>query len=437
MKYFPILVFAFVAKAAICQVTQFTPAMVNPLGGSGNVGATYYDYTVGEPIVLFGGTGCDSIFSGFQHSAIDTPRINKTNVNISGSTTFCLGQSVVLTAPSGASYLWSTKATTQSITAAQSGTYRVTVTNTCGDTIGSNNIVLTTINPPIVSLCMVTVDTSSTHNIIVWDTTGLTRVDSFKIYFQNSASIWQLIKEVPFHGPNYLVDSTPINNPLANTVRYLLTDVDSCGNEEDTTSSIWQNTAFLPFSGTGTFNWAGNGYLIEGVTTPVKTYRLFRDTMSNGHWQAIDSVAGTQNQMTDPNYSKYPLSRYRLDAELYDGGCPYNADLRPGHTVNNTTTRSNTQHNISFTPVLNPVYASASILVYPNPATQTLNIKFNGIKAGLASISIVDVAGREICSELSIENGELSMNIGNLSSGIYFVKVTTNTSSQVVKFVKE
>jgi hypothetical protein len=51
------------------------------------------------------------------------------SITPSGSTTFCQGGNVMLTASSGASYLWSTGATTQSITASTAGTYTVTVTD--------------------------------------------------------------------------------------------------------------------------------------------------------------------------------------------------------------------------------------------------------------------------------------------------------------------
>lgn len=63
-----------------------------------------------------------------------TPCSNSATITASGATTFCNGGSVVLTAnatPSaGATYSWSTGATTQTISANQSGTYNVTVTTT-------------------------------------------------------------------------------------------------------------------------------------------------------------------------------------------------------------------------------------------------------------------------------------------------------------------
>ncbi|MFN0188117.1 MAG: proprotein convertase P-domain-containing protein, partial [Bacteroidia bacterium] len=50
-------------------------------------------------------------------------------ITASGSTSFCAGGSVSLTATAGTNYLWSNGATTQSITVNQSGNYSVTVSN--------------------------------------------------------------------------------------------------------------------------------------------------------------------------------------------------------------------------------------------------------------------------------------------------------------------
>jgi gliding motility-associated-like protein len=53
-------------------------------------------------------------------------------ITAGGTTTFCAGGSVTLTASTGASYLWSNGAQTQSITVTAGGSYYVTVTNASG-----------------------------------------------------------------------------------------------------------------------------------------------------------------------------------------------------------------------------------------------------------------------------------------------------------------
>ena len=73
------------------------------------------------------------------------------SVTASGATTFCSGGSVVLSANSGASYLWSNGATTQTISVNQSGTYNVTVTAVGGCTAAATSPVRVLVYPtPIV-----------------------------------------------------------------------------------------------------------------------------------------------------------------------------------------------------------------------------------------------------------------------------------------------
>ena len=67
-------------------------------------------------------------------------------VTASGPATFCQGGSVMLTANGGTSYLWSTGATTASITVSASGSYTVAVTNAAGCT-ATSAATMVTVNP--------------------------------------------------------------------------------------------------------------------------------------------------------------------------------------------------------------------------------------------------------------------------------------------------
>jgi len=69
-------------------------------------------------------------------------QVEQATTSASGPTTFCQGGSVVLTANSGGSYLWSNGATTQSITVNTSGSYSVSVT-TSGCTTTSTPVAVT------------------------------------------------------------------------------------------------------------------------------------------------------------------------------------------------------------------------------------------------------------------------------------------------------
>ncbi len=82
-------------------------------------------------------------------------------------------------------YLWSNGDTSSTIqNLALASTYSVTVTDANGCTAASSMITVGV--QPIYSptpLCLVTVDSLSTHNIVVWEKTGLpATIDSFRIY---------------------------------------------------------------------------------------------------------------------------------------------------------------------------------------------------------------------------------------------------------------
>jgi gliding motility-associated-like protein len=69
--------------------------------------------------------GCTSQTS----TSVQINALPATTVSTSGSTTFCSGGSVTLTAPAGMTYAWSTGEPTQAITVSTAGSYSVTVTN--------------------------------------------------------------------------------------------------------------------------------------------------------------------------------------------------------------------------------------------------------------------------------------------------------------------
>lgn len=94
-------------------------------------------------VTVTDGNGCQGVSAPI--TTVRNPNPTPT-ITASGPTTFCSGGSVVLTASSASSYLWSTGATTQSITVSASGSYTVTVTdaNGCSGTSSPRTV---TVNP--------------------------------------------------------------------------------------------------------------------------------------------------------------------------------------------------------------------------------------------------------------------------------------------------
>ncbi len=91
-------------------------------------------------VIVTNANGCSAASSS---STVTVNALPTAIISANGNTTFCQGNSVVLTSSAGASYLWSNAATAQSITVTTSGNYSVTVTNANGCSSSSNSITVT------------------------------------------------------------------------------------------------------------------------------------------------------------------------------------------------------------------------------------------------------------------------------------------------------
>ena len=96
---------------------------------------------------------------------------------------------------------------------------------------------------------------------------------------------------------------------------------------------------------------------------------------------------------------------------------------------NNTNVTSNCSGiNLSTE---NVEFQENKLALYPNPASSILNI---ATKAIIDSISVSDINGRFVATNLFDSN---KIDVQNLQSGIYFIRIESNSESKTLKFVKE
>jgi gliding motility-associated-like protein len=135
-----------------------------------------------------------------------TLEVRNPNVNISGILNVCSG-STVLTATSGSNYLWSTGATTQSITATTTGNYSVAVT----DASGCSNTASVSIEPT---------QTATTPNVIITQPSCFTTIGSIQI--TSTAS------QYSFDNGNTWTTSSTINNLSSGTYQVKIKTINNC-----------------------------------------------------------------------------------------------------------------------------------------------------------------------------------------------------------------
>lgn len=75
-----------------------------------------------------------------------------------------------------------------------------------------------------------------------------------------------------------------------------------------------------------------------------------------------------------------------------------------------------------------------SVLIYPNPTNNNINIK--GIADGEYKIAIIDLSGR-IVQPTRTYSANTTLNLSNIQNGIYFVRVTKDNSEKIFRIVKQ
>lgn len=79
----------------------------------------------------------------------------------------------------------------------------------------------------------------------------------------------------------------------------------------------------------------------------------------------------------------------------------------------------------------------SSVIVFPVPANDKLNIVLGSSVIGSVIISVYNLPGQKLGSEKFTVNGDLSMEVGNLQKGIYFLEIVTDKYTVFKKFIKK
>jgi len=76
-----------------------------------------------------------------------------------------------------------------------------------------------------------------------------------------------------------------------------------------------------------------------------------------------------------------------------------------------------------------------SINLFQNPANDVLSIE--GLEGNTESIQVSDASGKMMINHSNINTTSFDLNVENLESGIYFVRINQNNNSRVIRFVKQ
>jgi PKD repeat protein len=213
-------------------------------------------------------------------------------------------------------------------------TYMVTATDGVG--CQTNDDVIVNIDAFQHEVCMVTVDTTSTKNMVVWEKPIVTTIDSFFVYRMNTLSVFEKIGAVHYDSLSQYVDEDPLVNPNQQQYDYKISVLDNCGVEgllSDFHRTIYMNIPIFGGSQTD-INWIH----YQGFTSAFQ-YEIYRDTVGNNNWELIGTVASAVNAFMDLSPPiDVSSARYNIRIVIPGGSCDATKAESYGSTRSNKQT---------------------------------------------------------------------------------------------------
>ncbi len=282
--------------------------------------------------------------------------------------------------------------------------------------------------PVSAPICMVSVDSATNKNLVIWNKTTLgVAIDSFIIYKETTVSgVFAQIGIQPYSTFSTFIDSA--SNPAQKANRYRLGYVDSCSMVAGQLSDVHKTVHLSISQGIGnTWNLSWDAY--EGFS--FGSYYLYRGTTAF-NVALLDSISSNLYSYTDltpPVGTVY----YMIEIVNPDPCTPARVAAGGGSI---SSSLSNIVNNRSVgIPFL---IDQSSINISPNPASGQLTIHSSSLHPNEAiTVSIINVLGEITQQENRGWSSDMNININTLAEGIYFLQLKSDGGSVVKKFVKE
>jgi|AntAceMinimDraft_17_1070374.scaffolds.fasta_scaffold14118_2 hypothetical protein len=274
-------------------------------------------------------------------------------------------------------------------------------------------------------ICIVTVDTTSGKNMIIWEKNDSVGIESFNIYKQGSiAGVYDSITNVSFDSLSIFIDNT--SNPAQHADLYKISIIDTCGFKSDL--SYVHKTIHLSVSGS-----VAQGFELiwdEYMGFNVGTYYIYRGT--NNDIVLIDSVAGNLYSWTDVNPPSnnvyYQVAVFSPNPCNPTGGSKMIYDKSVSNIADNETG-------------INEITDNGNFDIYPNPNKGTFHLNFCVEKPENIIIQVINDLGQNVYKQEHKKfkgNYNKEIDISSLKNGIYMlnIRVGENTYTRNISVMR-
>ncbi len=327
------------------------------------------------------------------------------------------------------SILWSNGATTEDLLNVPAANYvcTATVANTgCRAIKGWN---MPVVQPLRQDICIITVDSVTTTNLVVWEKAQTVGIDYYNIYRETSTQgEYILIDTVEFD--NISLFNDVIASPSERSWSYKIGAVNVCGDEGPL--SIAHRTIHLDLLDLGTNSVEVNWNAYEG-TTAFTAYNVWRYTTANS-WVLAGTVPSSILSFIDTVDYATPGLDYMVEFELTT---PCSAEKAQDFN----TVRSNRERGQFATGEgvdgassnsINENYLN-NIGMYPNPTSDKLTFVQEGNEQ--VTYNILSLSGQLMQTSQSSQTNTV-LDLSQLNAGVYLVELKMNDIKITKRVVK-
>jgi len=263
-------------------------------------------------------------------------------------------------------------------------------------------------------ICLVTMDSTNSHNLITWEKNPNMGIVSYKIFKQSTlTSQYEIVHEQPFNLISEFIDTT--SKPNQEISRYKILAVDSCGIESAISSN---HTTILLSSnlGNNSVNLFWNPY--EGFS--YSNFEIWRSLNGGVSYNLLATVANNTYAYIDYNAPQQAYYQIRISNGV---GCNTSKSLYNRVKSNIVDQMGN---GLGFSN-----YDKNDILLSPNPTNDIAYFKTNTNLIG-NRFDLIEYTGRRVLSGTITEN--TVVNLQGLPDGIYILKVQNHyTTLKLIK----
>jgi hypothetical protein len=295
------------------------------------------------------------------------------------------------------------------------GIYIVTVTDSNNIVYSDTTTITSGLGPsPLTApqICIVSVDSTTGKNLLVWNKPVSTAIDSFLIYRETSiAGNYAQIGARAYAGFSTFMDMT--SNPAVQANRYKLAIKDSCG--ALTYKSPQHKTIHLTISAGMGGAWNLNWDAYEGFS--YSTFNIYRGT-SPGSMTLLTSIAGTLFSYTD--VSPPPGTMNYMIQVSSPTSC--NPSYKNIDAFNSSISNIANTNGIGISELKNNTWFS----IFPNPASGGFTIQMNEKGQNSYCLQLLNILGEVVRKEQVQNQQKYYFNASNIPDGVYFLEIKTD-----------